>query len=605
MKPPIEVSSKTRSKLKAFEFSVDKHRTNVAERTGSETTGPHVGESMAQGQENEAVTTTTNTTTTNISSPQKPAPTESRELPNMKPPQTPTPRIPLAELIGSNEESVSRPPREPTPEDKVCWRHQRSPTSTYVPGVLLRRGTKRTRSSSPLPSPCQPYLEDAADRDLLNLQSLQKSLDTPQANPAADIWNGYLGKGSANAKGGDHSLQLLPFSPLMLASPRTGAGLQRTMSGGIEWPMSKVKRRKISDQDENPHRREQRQLAEQERAARKARVNNLLERVQRGLEGTAETTGDVAPSDPSSSSPLPGELGAEQGMPPSPLQAKTAMKGIGPIPEECPADEGTRAKDASDQSSDFGGLDLDQGDLSILDSIESAQQAVSESHSKVASVLGSRAGTQSKDICHDNDGPSLCIDGAQAGHAWPAQLPTQTVGAAETEAAAVEVPTTYEHPEGDEGNQSDDYSDDFPEDDQVIAEIEERLQHTNSIPILTPGNSGVGAPGGLAVHPSLSLPHSADQRPQLEDNDEFGDEDEEFGDISDEALEAAAAEVLMAHDENTQLEGNVSQFAEMKTMPDQVPSHAGAAISAVDWAQLQDDLDGFDDFGCASSEPVC
>lgn len=541
-----------------------------------------------------------------------------------KVPQTPTSRVPLAELLGSNEETVSRPVREPTPEDKVCWRHQRSPSSTYVPTFYLRRGKKRARSSSPLPSPCRPHGQDPEAKDTLNLDSLQRSLDTPKADTTTDLWGGLCTKG----RGGEGISPLIPFSPLLVASPRTSAGLRRTMSGGIEWPIQKAKRRKILQDAEDPEEVQQRHLAEQHRAAKKARVSELLQRVQRGLSG-APTTVDVIPEE-SSSSPLPGEPSDAQGMPPSPLQFKMAMPKV-EVAEDEPAaevesvEEGDAHQD-SDRSSEFGGLDLDDMDLGILDSIGSGGQ--SAANPMAASMQGPHQGspaglsnhgnhqltrpTSSRRIGPDCHSPEACPQALSQGQI------SVTAGAAEPRAGVVD-DVDENRDEGDEEQQSDNYSDDFLDCDDIMGAFEDGIladigvlgnagpkpindAHPEPSPLLlapnqvgasvrsdgralqassgvrqgsVPGHHPPVAPGeaGPRLIPPVTAPsafvptrgapvppliHPGNNQSRFDVKDD-GEEDE-FGDISDDALEAAAAEVFVARG-NTQHDGVVQRTA--------------------------------------------
>jgi len=103
------------------------------------------------------------------------------------PPSTPATRLPLSDLIGNPEERLPSLNKDTPVEENVLWQHNQTPTSSR-PAVTPARKRKRARSSSPASSQPEPI---SVTREPFDVQGLQQSLRTPQADPAADLWNRY------------------------------------------------------------------------------------------------------------------------------------------------------------------------------------------------------------------------------------------------------------------------------------------------------------------------------------------------------------------------------------------------------------------------------
>ncbi|KAH0402072.1 hypothetical protein KCU89_g3521, partial [Aureobasidium melanogenum] len=260
-KPPIQPSTETKSKLKAFEFT----RHPDKENPSTITTAPLSPVKHAQAP----------------SSPIKTV--QDRPLPS-----TPAMRLPLADLIGNAEDALRRPtPQEESPVEEIGWI-----ANSSHPDLTPRQRRRRPQSSSPVTS----SQNDASD--LLDSNLPQSAFKTPRADPAAELWTRY-----ATARNPDEtpiekripSLAHLMNDSSPRSAPRTPGGsvggLRRWASCGLEFPSSRVKRRRVNGifrDNNNPQ--------DPSVAKPLSRVGMLVEKVQESLAHK-----DI----PSSSSPLP------------------------------------------------------------------------------------------------------------------------------------------------------------------------------------------------------------------------------------------------------------------------------------------------------------
>ena len=289
--------------------------------------------------------------------------------PHRPSPQTPGMRAPLAEVHTNKKVNFPQDDQDEGPEDKLGWRHRRSPDSSeppYTPMVMHRRGKKRARSSSPVPSPSEGFADDLEKKDPRSPNSLRRLLRTPQNDPARDLWMKYAGKAANESL---YQFSQLPLTQLIASSPRT-AGLRRTMSCGMDWPLSKAKRQKTSPPELADM--VEYELPDDSNDPKLARVNSLLERVQRGL---ARSGRSMHTAHSSSSSPL-SKLPDQTGPCPSPQRGTQAslaggVPGTPSMVRNLPVGQG-QPRDSSDRSSEYGDIDLETMDLSILDNIRVA-----------------------------------------------------------------------------------------------------------------------------------------------------------------------------------------------------------------------------------------
>lgn len=268
-KPPIQPSTQTKSKLKAFEFArhPDKKNTTTSAATQSSLSPEKAPLSPSK---------------------QEKAPLSPIKTAQEKPlPSTPAMRLPLADLIGNAEDALRRPtPQEESPVEEIGWI-----ANSSHPDLTPRQRTRRPQSSSPVNS----SQNDASDLPDPNLP--QSAFKTPRADPAAELWTRY-----ATARNPDETpleKRIPSFAHLMndsspRSAPRTPGGsvggLRRWASCGLEWPSSRVKRRRVNGifRDKQPQ--------DQTTTKPLSRVGMLVEKVQESL-----ATKDI----PSSSSPLP------------------------------------------------------------------------------------------------------------------------------------------------------------------------------------------------------------------------------------------------------------------------------------------------------------
>lgn len=295
-------------------------------------------------------------------------------------PQTPTPRIPLADLIGNTEDAFNRlPAKAITPEDHVYWKH--GPQSSDPSSSMKSKGRKRARSSSPTSSQNDNDGSSHFKKGTFDLDNLQQLLKTPQTDVATDLWNRYadttLAKATAEGNGLHALAHLMTSSP---QTPGTGGsrdnGLRRAISCANEWPTSNAKRRKFDSS--GGHNRVRDLFADTKDdilgpgKSKTTKVSLLVEKIQESLSRAPK---EII-SGPSSSSPMPerGGMVVEPPVSPVPKYAKAQA-----APEESHGTEtvvvhavkNENAVDGpaatSDFGDDFGGDDID------FDLLESAE----------------------------------------------------------------------------------------------------------------------------------------------------------------------------------------------------------------------------------------
>ncbi|TID21573.1 hypothetical protein E6O75_ATG04968 [Venturia nashicola] len=216
------------------------------------------------------------------------------------PPSTPAMRLPLSDLIGVPEERFVSQPKETPAKEEVLWMHNATPTSSR-PNVTPIRKRKRGKSSSPASSQPEPA---SLSREPFDVQRLQQSLKTPQADPAADLWSRYAQGNNgtdSNSKSTVFAHLLRDPSPGSSATKGSISGLRRWASCGVEWPVSatKNKRRRVMPREDESS--EDSPGEHEDGSPKKSKVGLLLERMKESLSKPPEKV----PAGPSSSSPLP------------------------------------------------------------------------------------------------------------------------------------------------------------------------------------------------------------------------------------------------------------------------------------------------------------
>ncbi|KAF2746547.1 hypothetical protein M011DRAFT_87439 [Sporormia fimetaria CBS 119925] len=297
------------------------------------------------------------------------------------PPSTPATRLPLADLVGNEEESRRYTPNpNPSPEEQLCWRGSQ-PVDTPVP----RKNRKRTRSSSPV---------TASPQDL-PLQTARTEQETPIADPKMELWSRYTGnKGTPSANKVLNFARLInDDSPRSVTSAGDVSGLRRWASCGDEFPTSAAKRRrtkgafrsglgKTTDTTDDIFHVPSSDGVVQGQPE-KSRLADLLHRMRDSMPPkpqSRETTADI----PSSSSPLPDTTSRIAESTGSPLQqrhsrghpsrvAEPAVVPMAVIQEE--DSEQTLPGQSSGSSDEFGDHEFDTEMVEALDFAQSGQQA--------------------------------------------------------------------------------------------------------------------------------------------------------------------------------------------------------------------------------------
>lgn len=305
------------------------------------------------------------------------------------PPATPVGRVPLAELLGNNEDAFEQRPAL-TPVERVLWNH--SPSSTDFANSLMtpamRREKKRGRSSSPPSSSRENALDKAPTFDL---QTLQRSLTTPLADPAGDLWSRYSINTKERPTPSKPAVQPLhdllqsssPQTPARYLRENDSSGLRRTVSCGTAWPTSAAKRRKIQKSHSQVVDRSIHGPVENHYDIGVSKVSFLLGKIHEGLAHIADVSDEM---DPSSSSPpalngaadlraSPSErLLAARQIPPPAAASVRSLENKPPeehVMQEAQVPEAKMQTPQKDSSSDYGD---DTIDVDFFDEVSASMQ---------------------------------------------------------------------------------------------------------------------------------------------------------------------------------------------------------------------------------------
>jgi DNA replication ATP-dependent helicase Dna2 len=357
MKPaPIPPGTQTKTKLKSFQFIegkpngfVEADKENAAENS----------DAPRMPQETPVKT-----------SKQAAALAAARTLP----PSTPATRLPLADLIGNPDDSRVAA-QNITPEENVLWRHAQTPSSSH-PAITPANKRKRARSSSPVSSSQNEQSNFFAEnRESFDVQGLQASLRTPQADPAADLWNRYAINASVND--GETANKSVAFAHLIKdASPRSSetagsvSGLRRWASCGVEWPASTTKRRRVSRSKHDQETKADGEDTSDNDMPKISKVGLLLERMKETLQQTQEQVSHG----PSSSSPLP-ERAVYEAESPTERLAPVAEDtnedreedDLGVEPEDVQAPPKSSKRRSQGSSDEYGDDDLDMDMIDVIE----------------------------------------------------------------------------------------------------------------------------------------------------------------------------------------------------------------------------------------------
>ncbi|KAL8736187.1 MAG: hypothetical protein Q9166_000342 [cf. Caloplaca sp. 2 TL-2023] len=301
--PPIPASSASKSKLSVFQFH--------GFPEGSESNGSNPIEPEDQ-KENQSPSK--NQTAMASSQLLPPPPPLSQRSQLKECPQTPLGRVPLAELIAGVDDNINQN-LDLTPVERVLWQHVPG-SSRYASShdaSATRTGKKRARSSSPSSSSQNETSNHFRNKKpSFSLQTLEKTLKTPQADPAADLWTRYSLKTGGVRDGSPTRTDPTLAGLLQSSSPQTPGshlkqrelgGLRRSISCANEWPTSAAKRRRMNHTTNQNQARDDRLTAQQGENARTSRVSLLVEQIQNSLLKSRTDSLKTMPIIPSSPSP--------------------------------------------------------------------------------------------------------------------------------------------------------------------------------------------------------------------------------------------------------------------------------------------------------------
>lgn len=369
------ISSHSRTKLNAFRY---KEETVALDNTASknETKAVHDNKENQSSWLN-GVVESMQTSADNADPPPQAVPLNEDTKPVKECPHTPGNRIPLADLISNAEDAFDPAPGpEVTPIDHVIWQHVPA-SSNPDPSSQTPAGRRRKRrhSSSSAGSPTNGDSKNA-QKEPLDLQSIQALFKTPQHDLAAELWNNYMDKNMVD--GADdlpppRLANLLSSSPQTPASGRTSrdsSGLRRSISCAAEWPTSRAKRRRVNRQDPGSGRgifsRASSNVLDSGKN-KSSRLNFLLDKIEKSLHPVPQVE-----MGPPNSSPLRQRMDAQRCRSSSPTMDRKGLSDADAAREALigkSADNSGASRGAilEDSESEFGDDDLDQDFMDLAD----------------------------------------------------------------------------------------------------------------------------------------------------------------------------------------------------------------------------------------------
>ena len=362
-KSAIAPSTQAKSKLKSFQFMPGGPENNGTTLQNPNKENEPLGDTLMKrhtGEGKEQVDTTPQLLSKTI------------------PPSTPATRLPLADLIGNIDHHSNRQSATAiSPDDQLVWQAGQSPLSRAKPAW---KSKKRARSSSPVSS--QSDQGNSAKKEMFDMQKLGINLNTPQADPAAELWSRYAGNSGVKATPTGKRAPVFAHlindsSPHPSESGGSVGGLRRWASCGDEWPASRSKRRKTTGvfREEMKTSTDNQEALEEPAKTKKSKTGLLLERIQETLGKQPQV--DRFGQCPSSSSPLP-ETKTGHSEFSSPLQrivGDANTIGHYDAPNELQYDKNEGLKRSPSSSSEYGDMDIDVGDLENIENAASGDIA--------------------------------------------------------------------------------------------------------------------------------------------------------------------------------------------------------------------------------------
>ena len=300
-KPPIPATSQAKSKLKAFQFEDGVLGRDQSSHVGIENTCEASAiEVHNNSAPDDAMSADRRELCTTDADERPMSAYEFQHVPTF--PCTPGTRLPLEDLIGNFEENAKKDSHnDRSPEEHIGW----IPNSS---SALLTPNRKRKRAKSSSPSCPNTSSQRNEASAFFQGSAVEGEKNTPEADPAADLWQRYAtGKrADGDSKAPEVAQLMFQISPRAFETPAAkNAGLRRWASTGNDWPSSKSKGRRTTGKTSIALIQEEQSTD----AAGKSKVATMVDRLQESLATQKLTNPFPKPTvrieGPSSSSPLP------------------------------------------------------------------------------------------------------------------------------------------------------------------------------------------------------------------------------------------------------------------------------------------------------------
>ncbi|RDW66215.1 hypothetical protein BP6252_09850 [Coleophoma cylindrospora] len=355
-KPPIPISTNTKNKLNAFQFSEQQ------DQNGSEAKQEVISLLSSPEKENDSLLESPRQRNararqdSDANSRLGTTPSAKKEIPT-----TPAGRLALPDLIGMGD--VRRAVQDISPDDRIMWDCNKDIPSSASSIGGIRRAKKRARSSSPTSSPAHASGRFHAKGD---------NLINQQMDPGCELWGRYSLTTSNNPTQGNavsslaHIMHTSSPQPLKGGTtPRLGTGFRRANSCGTAFP----KRRRVGG-----YNGEADNLFSELATIGPSKLSVLIEKVQEGLTRPGQPKCD---SEQSSSSPMQTSMQSVRSEGSSPIRRKTGTERLTPGNFDLDAISKTIDADCSvlpetsdgHESSDYGEFDDEFGD-EFLDTVD-------------------------------------------------------------------------------------------------------------------------------------------------------------------------------------------------------------------------------------------
>ena len=344
IRPAIPASAQSRSKLRTFKFDGLRPETdNIMPGSGvsfADKENLIVNQQQVKGKD--------------VSAHQMETSKEAgREFPS-----TPAGRIPLADLIGNNEDEEDDAPKSPI--EAVTWNQlpQSSNESLSCITPIMRRGKKRPRSS-----PQQSSQKALAAKPIFDPNA---PLKTPQNDPAIDLETRYFARGKhqtpskpSSSAAPDFMHSSSPSTPLTASAE--SAKLRRTVSCGIAWPSGHKRRKICADTKTVARRSPTGELTITEKQGELQKINLLLDSIHDGLPESSRSpqahepqgSGALTTEDDAQNNHATGEAQDTSRVPQPEQRTLRSLQG------EDPALSQHRESPQDPDSSEFGDVDVD------------------------------------------------------------------------------------------------------------------------------------------------------------------------------------------------------------------------------------------------------